>query len=79
MYWQVAEAKNKLSKLLDLAEDKKPQSIRRRDEEFILLTKKQYDRETGRKKTFVEHLMSGPGLHDLDLTRDKSPMRDIEF
>jgi hypothetical protein len=31
------------------------------------------------KPSFIEFLMNGPDFSDLDLTRDRSPMRDVEL
>ena len=38
-----------------------------------------YERLGGKKPGFIEHLMSIPSSDDLDLTRDKTPMRDIDL
>ena len=79
MEWKLAEAKNKLSEVANRARDEGPQVLTRRDEEYVLLTRKEYLRLTGERPNFIEFLLSGPSLEGLDLTRDKSPMRDVEW
>jgi prevent-host-death family protein len=79
MIWKLAEAKNKLSEVVSLARDEGPQFVTRRDEEYVVMTKEEYDRLTGEKPSFLDVLRSGPSLEGLDLTRDKSPMREIEW
>ena len=79
MAWQLAEAKNKLSEVVSLARDEGPQFLNRRNEEYVLLTKKEYLRLTGEKPNFIEFLMSGPGFEGVDLERDKRPLRDIDL
>ncbi|MEJ7900856.1 MAG: type II toxin-antitoxin system Phd/YefM family antitoxin [Thermomicrobiales bacterium] len=79
MVWQLAEAKNKFSEVFTKTIEEGPQFVTRRNEEIVLLSKDEYQRLTGAKPGFLEVLMSGPSLEGLDLTRDKSPMRDIEW
>jgi prevent-host-death family protein len=79
MIWKLAEAKNKLSEVVSLARDEGPQFVTRRDEEYVVMTREEYDRLTGEKPSFLEVLRSAPSLEGLDLTRDKSPMREIEW
>lgn len=79
MKWQLAEAKNKLSEVVNRARDEGPQVVTRRDEEYVLLTRQEYLRLTGGKATFIEFLLNGPSLDGVDLSRDKSPMRDVDL
>jgi prevent-host-death family protein len=79
MVWQLAEAKNKFSEVFTRTIEEGPQFVTRRDEEIVMISKQEYQRLTGDKPGFVEYLMSGPSLEGLDLTRDKSPMRDIDW
>jgi prevent-host-death family protein len=78
--WKLAEAKNKFSEVYRLAVTEGPQRITRQGSEpLILITECEYQRLKARKPSFVEFLMNGPDFSDLDLTRDKSPMRDIDL
>jgi hypothetical protein len=44
-----------------------------------MISKQEYLRLTGDKPSFIEFLLNGPSLEGLDLTRDKSSMRDIDW
>ena len=75
--WNLSEAKNKLSEVVNNALLLGPQVIHRRQDTVIMLSKQEYDRLTGQTKTFKEMLLSPPHLlSDLDGVRDKSVMRD---
>jgi prevent-host-death family protein len=78
--WKLAEAKNKFSEVYRLAETDGPQRITKQGHEpLILITEGEYQRLKARKPSFIEFLMNGPDFSELDLTRDQSPMRDVEF
>ena len=79
MEWKLAEAKNKLSELLDRAEHDGPQEINRRNKVFVVIEREEYMREKKPTPTFKDWLLSGPDISDLDLTRDRSPMRDVDL
>lgn len=75
MKWNLSEAKNKLSEVLARAA-RNPQTIRRRKDDFVVLTKKQYDELVGRQLTLKAWLLEGPRIDDLELPRrGDSPMR----
>ncbi len=81
MLWQLQEAKSKFSELVRMAISKGPQHITLRGEEVaILLSKAEYDSLKGKKKNFVDFINSSPlkGV-DLNLERDKSPLRKVEL
>ena len=79
MKWRLAEAKNKLSEVIRLALTEGPQHIARRDDNVVLMSEEEYDRLTGQRPGFKQLLMDGPGLADLDLKRDRTPVRDVEL
>jgi prevent-host-death family protein len=80
MDWQLAEAKNRFSEVVRLALSVGPQVVWRRDEAVVVLDKKKYDQLIGKRKTLVQFLLTeSPSLEDLELGRDKSPMRDVEL
>lgn len=78
MEWQLAEAKNKFSEVFTKAMEEGPQRITRRNKAAILIDEEEYERLTGKRMSFTDYLLSAPKV-ELDLTRDKSPMRDVEF
>ncbi len=76
--WAVAEAKNRFSELITKALTEGPQRVRRRDETVVVISAAEFERLKPRRD-FIEHLMSGPSFEGLDLDRDASSGRDIEF
>jgi prevent-host-death family protein len=77
MEWKLAEAKNKFSEVINKVLLEGPQRVVRRDQAFIILEEKEYQKLTGKRQSFTAFLMSGSSLEDVDLKRDKSAMRDI--
>jgi prevent-host-death family protein len=77
MEWQVAEAKNKFSELMQRALTEGPQRVRGRKNAVIMLAEEEYERLTGKRPDFKEYLMVGPNFDDLDLTREASLGRDV--
>ena len=76
MNWNVADAKNRLSEVLDRARRDGPQTIKRRGDAFVLLPADQYEQLTGKKPSFTDWLLDGPRIDDLELPRrENGPMR----
>ena len=74
--WQLQEAKNKLSEVIDAALERGPQIITRRGvETAIVLSYEDYRRMLLRQKKLSEFFRESPlsGV-ELDLTRDSSPL-----
>lgn len=82
MAWQIQEAKQKFSELVDCAVHDGPQTITRRGAEVaVLLSIEEYHRLADRKPSFAEFLLSKGGAHfdDCDLERDQSLFREVEL
>jgi prevent-host-death family protein len=80
MQWNLADAKNRLSEVLDRARRDGPQTIRRRGDAFVLLPADEYERLTGAKPSFTDWLLNGPRVDALETPRrDSSPMRDASL
>jgi len=80
MEWLLADAKNKLSEVVTLAVTEGPQQIKRRNDRVVLISQKDYDKLTGQKLNFKDFLLTKtPSLFDLEITRDQSPMRNVEL
>lgn len=76
--WTLAEAKNKLTQVVNLARDSGPQIITRRSDSFVVIEKDQFDQLTGNKPSFVEQILSIPKSEDPILfERSKDSGRDI--
>ena len=79
--WQLQEAKARFSELLRSASKDGPQEITVRGKpEAVVISASEFKRLKKRKPRFVEFMRSSP-LKDveLDLTRDKSPMREVDL
>ena len=79
MVWQLAEAKNRFSEVVRLALQEGPQKVTRRGDAVIVLSEAEYRRLSGEKPSFLQYLASGPSLEGLDLSRDPSPMREVDL
>ena len=76
--WQLQEAKNKLSKLVDEAMKSGPQIITRRGVEVaIVLSVEEYRQLTASEEKLSDFFRQSPLVDmEIDLTRDKSSVRD---
>jgi prevent-host-death family protein len=76
--WQLQEAKNKLSKVVDEAIRQGPQIITRHGVEVaIVLSYDEFRKIIASKERLSEFFQKSPlAGADLDLTRDKSPWRE---
>jgi len=79
MTWNLADAKNRLTEVVNLALSEGPQTITRRNDTVVVLSAAKFEELTGKKLDFKEYLLLGVGLDELDLTRDRSPGRDVEL
>lgn len=79
MDWQIAEAKNKFSELMNLALTEGPQRVRRRNDTIIMLAEQEYERLIGTRPDFKEYLMRAAGLDEIDLSRNQSLGRDVDL
>lgn len=79
MTWKLAEAKNRFSELVTRALTEGPQRVRRRQDEVVVISAKEYEALVGKRLSFKAFLMQPAGLEEIDLTRDRSPMREVEL
>lgn len=82
MSWTLTDAKNKLSKVLDLADAEGPQVITRRGREYAVVPGEAYRKLTGDTPSFFDLLIGeGPRFGD-DLQpppRTQRPLRKLEL
>ena len=77
MEWTLAEAKNRFSEVVKRALSEGPQRVSRRgDDAVVVVAQDEYDRLTGARPDFKKLLFEGPNFDELDLTRDRTPLRD---
>lgn len=78
MEWTSEGARDRFGELLDRVDDDGPQVIIRDGKRYRVVRASAPKTGTAASE-FIDYLMSGPGLEDVDLSRDQSPMRDIEW
>lgn len=73
--WQIQEAKNKLSEVVEEAIEKGPQILTRRGVEVAVVLSFDEYLQLKRKQTPLSEFFRQSPLADLDLERDRSPVR----
>jgi prevent-host-death family protein len=79
MEWNLADAKNKFSEVVNRALTEGPQRIRRRTDTVVVVAAEEYERLVGQRPAFKDYLAQGESFEGLDLTRDQSPGRDVSL
>jgi prevent-host-death family protein len=84
MEWQLQDAKNQFSKLVQCARVEGPQIVTLRGERaVVVLSARDYDALTANRPNIVDSLLSGPPWDDelaqAVTARAKTPSRDTEF
>lgn len=75
--WQLHEAKNKLSKLIETALKGEPQYITRRgQDEVVVISINEYLKLAKPAMSFNDFLLSGPKYDDLEIERVKGGVRE---
>jgi antitoxin Phd len=77
MEWNLADAKNRFSEVVNLALTEGPQMVRRRKDTVVVVSAEEFERLTGQRPAFKDYLTQGESFEGLDLMRDQSPSRDI--
>lgn len=79
MDWNLADAKNRFSEVVNLALTEGPQTIHRRKDTVVVVAAEEYDRLTGKLPTFKAFLCQGESFEGLELDRDPTPGRDLSL
>lgn len=79
--WTVANAKARLSEVLDKARDEGPQFITRNGKQTaVVVSVAEWERKTKRKGTLADFLMDSPLRGSgIEIERSREPSRDIEL
>ncbi|WP_144683469.1 type II toxin-antitoxin system Phd/YefM family antitoxin [Cellulosimicrobium sp. TH-20] len=79
MSWQVQDAKQRLSEVLREAENG-PQIITRHGKEIaVVVGIDLYHELAGVRAELADYLLEAPTADDLDLTRDRTPLRELDL
>lgn len=80
MGWSLKDAEDNLAEVVRRAEAEGPQTLEVEGEATAaVISLAELKQLQARKPTFIEFLQTMPSLEDLDLERDRTPVRDIEF
>jgi antitoxin Phd len=75
--WRLADAKNRFSELVNRALIEGPQRVLRRDDAVVVVSERDYKKLIGTHPDFKKFLLEdSPSLEGLDLSRERSPMRE---
>lgn len=78
--WQVNQARNQLSELLDQADEHGPQVITHHGKaRSVVLSMKQFRALEARTPDLKTYLLQGPVLENFELSRDMSADRKIDL
>ncbi len=78
--WQLHEAKNKLSHLVDMAVSGEPQCVTRRGKDTaVIISMEEYLKNKKPKMDFKQFLLSGPVCDDLDIERAPAYIRELDL
>ncbi len=84
MEWQLQDARNQFSKVVQKAQQEGPQVVTLRGERaVVVVSARDYDALRARRLTFVDDLLAAPAwddeLAETIAQRTKHPRRDIAF
>jgi len=65
--------------VLNLALSEGPQRVCTHKDTVVVLAEKDYQALLGTRPDFREFLLTGPSFEDLDLTRDSTPMHQVDL
>ncbi len=76
MEWNLADAKNRFSEVVNLALTQGPQRVRCHKDTVVVVAAEEYERLVSQRPAFKDYLSQGESFEGLDLTRDQSPVLD---
>lgn len=79
MEWNLADAKNRFSEVVNLALTQGPQRVRRRKDTVVVVAADEFERLVGQRLAFKDYLAQGESFEGLDLARDQSTVRDVSL
>lgn len=83
MDWKIADAQRDFSELVNKDLHEGPQRIQTDDGVVVVISEDEYRllkaERAARENDCIEYLKNGPSLEGIDISRDRSPMREIEW
>ena len=71
--WNLAEAKSRLSELVNRALTEGPQRVRSRKDSVVVVSAKEFERLAGQRLRSNDELAASESLEELNLARDPNP------
>lgn len=80
-YWQLQDAKNKFSRLVDKAQHSGPQIVTKHGKDaVVVLSIEEYQKLTKPRTNLVKFFQNSPLVkEEINITRSQEPPRDIEL
>ena len=81
MAWQIQEAKQRFSELVERAQNEGPQLVTKHGRDaVVVVAAEEFERLTRPKRSLIEFIRDAPeGFGDLDLERVQDTGRDVEL
>ncbi|WP_188848876.1 type II toxin-antitoxin system prevent-host-death family antitoxin [Aureimonas glaciei] len=79
MDWRMKDAETRIGEIIDRALNEGPQTIVREGEAVVVVKAADFARRGGQRSDIKKALFEGPSLEGLDLSRDKSLPREVDF
>lgn len=80
MSWQLQQAKQRLSEVVERARREGPQIVTRHGAEVaVVVSIEEYRRLVSRRPDFKRFLLEGPRLDELDIGRSKEPAGEVDL
>ena len=77
--WQLQQAKNRLSELVDMALSEGPQVVTRRGKEAVVVVSAEEYRRLAKPQPSFKAFLRSTALGELDLERERDTGRDVEL
>ncbi len=79
MEWNLSDAKNRLTEVVNRTLSEGPQVMRRRRHPVVVIAPDQYDKMAGKKPGFKEYLHEGSSFEGLEWKQDPGAAMDVEL
>jgi prevent-host-death family protein len=79
MRWKLQDAKARFSELVQRALDEGPQTVSRHGRDVVVVVSTEQFELLQRRQISLKDLLRSAPWHELEIERDKSPPREIEW
>lgn len=79
MEWDATDAGKRFGELVTKALTEGRQRVESREGTVVIISEEELARIEGKKRSFKGFLLNIPDMEGVDISRDKRPLRDIEW